>query len=148
MFIKNHSLFSFGHYLNPTYWLDSLLNPYKFIAKINFRGHPLEVVWTRRAQDHFSKQQTGLVIEMQLYFSCVVKKRVLFHTDYALEAITVNDDFSIAFNAVEAAACDPEAFVKNYPAKRIMDSDAALKMYPAKLQIDFNHNQWCGEFTV
>ncbi|MDH5180024.1 MAG: hypothetical protein OEZ39_18095 [Gammaproteobacteria bacterium] len=148
MFIRNHSLFSFGHLLDVSSWLDRRLNPYRHSICINYQGHPLRIHWTRRADTQLKATERGLIIEMQLYFSCVIKKRVLFHHEFALPTIPVNNDFSIAFHAVEAAACDPEAFVKNYPAKRILDSAAALKMRPVELRFDYPAQQWSGEFTV
>lgn len=148
MLLKNHSLFSFGRLFDLPYWLDQLRNPFRHSARINFRGHPITIKWTQRAERQLLQTDAPLSIEMQLYFSCVIKKRVLFHTDYASETVRVNDNFSIAFNAVQAGACSPEEFVKNFPAKRVLDSEAALKMHPLELAIDYQKAQWIGEFSV
>lgn len=148
MFIKNHSLFGFGHSLNPACWLDTLLNPYKYTVDMIYREHPVSIKWTQRAQAELEKLNQPLVVEMQLYFSCVVKKRVLFHTNTTLESTPVNEHFGIALQAVEAAACDPVEFVNNFPAKRVLDSAGTQKVHPGQLQFDFKNNQWLGEFTL
>jgi len=144
----NHSYFSFSPALNPLYILDKWFNPYSYKEEVHLKDKPLKIEWTQRAQQQLLIRSRPLIIEMQLYFSCVVKKRVLFSEHANFESQPVNNKFCIAFHPVEAASCDPVEFAKNFPAKREFDSIAAKKMHPGILKFDFVQNSWQGEFLI
>jgi len=132
--------------------IDKWLHPFKHQARVDVRGKHLVIKWTRRAEEALQKrsQEQGvpLIIEMQLYFSCTVKKRILFHDNVRFETFPVNKTFSLAFHPVEAKSCDPLEFAKNFPVKRIFDSSGALKMSPSELVFDFKNDQWVGHFSI
>lgn len=139
------SYFSIG---NPLQYLDRWFNPPRHTKTVTLRDKPLDVEWTKRAQRALGQRDKPLVIEMQLYFSCVVKKRVLFHDSYDLDAVAVNDEITVAFRPVESTSCDPVEFAKNYPVKQEFESTAALKMRPKHLLVDYVHGKWVGEYTI
>ncbi len=113
-----------------------------------YKGSELNVSYTGRADRVLKSRSNPLYVEMQLYFSCVVLKRVLFHDNLDLETVPVNDRLSVIFSTVESDSCDPVEFAENHPAKRVLDSEQALKMRPRRLKIDYMSNRWIGEFTV
>jgi hypothetical protein len=136
---------------SPLALLDQWLNPLVHHVQLSLRGNPLTVSWTRRAERQLVRQSRPLLAEMQLYFSCVVKKRVVFHEevfDDATATLAVNDHLTIAFRPVEANSCDPLEFAANHPVRREFDSRAAFKMHPSHLHLDFKHGKWLGEFSV
>lgn len=133
---------------NPLEILDRWFHPFKHNARIQLRGKNLDIRWTRRAEDAFRLRNTPLTAEMQLYFSCVVKKRVLFHEQSSLEKTSVNNKLDISFRPVQSMACSPEEFARNYPVKGELNSDAAYKMRPSLLSLDFINGQWHGEFAI
>lgn len=134
--------------LNPLPALERLLHPYTHRSTLQLAGRPLQLCWTRRAQRELQRRRDSLTVEIQLYFSCVVKKRVLFGRplEYGTEA--ADGRLRVAFHAVQASACDPVEFAQNYPEKRRMESPAALRMHPRQLLLDFRNNQWQGEFEL
>ena len=132
---------------SPLRLLDRWLNTYRHNHSIVLGNKNLRVEWTDRANRVFQTRSQPLIIEMQLYFSCVVKKRVLFHDSSNLDVTDVNNSIKIAFQSIQAAACDPEEFTRNYPIGRVLDSPAATKMIPTSLSIDFRQGQWEGEFS-
>lgn len=137
------SYFSVG---NPLRLLDRWLNSYHHYHVVVLGNKNLRVEWTDRANHALQIRSSPLIIEMQLYFSCVVKKRVLFHETSELEVTDVNSSMKIAFRPIQSAVCDPEEFAENYPLGRVLDSPAATKMIPSRLRIDFQQGQWEGEF--
>jgi len=141
----HNSYFSVG---NPLQVLDRWLNPPRHTKTVMLRDKPFEVEWTNRAQRALERRDTPLVIEMQLYFSCVVKKRVLFHDSYDLDAISINDEITIAFRTVESTTCDPIEFAQKFPVKREFESTAAAKMRPKYLLVDHVHGKWTGEYKI
>jgi len=142
------SYFAIGNLLNPFYGVDKLLNPFNRSARVTLRDKPIDVKWTRRAEREMAKRGGVLIAEMQLYFSCVVKKRVIFHDSFELPTVAVSEQLQIAFRPVQSTSCDPYEFAANYPVKREFESSAALKMHPSGLEIDFKDGEWQGVFTI
>lgn len=131
--------------------LQRWLNPVAEQHEVQLRGHPLSVSWTRRAGRQLRRLDSPLLAEMQLYFSCVVKKRVLFHhpADRSrLDSLDVGPQLQVAFRVVEANSCDPLEFAANFPVRREFDSAGAARMHPSSLHLDFHHGQWQGEFRL
>ena len=130
---------------NPLLVFDRCFNRFCHQGFVVLQGKRIEIVWTERAEAAFKSRRDPLLIEMQLYFSCVVKKRVIFHVHADLEAVVVSDKMKIAYRAIQSAACDPETFARDHPQGRELDSNAARKMQPSKLSIDFRRGRWLGE---
>lgn len=141
------SLFALGE-LHPLRIIESRLNPYQALADVDMRGYPLHIETTRRAARALARRDQPLTVEMQLYFSCMVKKRVIFHEEGEHGAERVIDNLFIVFRTVEAQSCDPIEFAANYPERRQLTSHAALKMHPSRLSLDYRQGCWCGSFTI
>lgn len=141
------SYFALGE-LHPLRIAERLLHPYRLLADVQLRGRPLHISATGRATRALARCKQPLQVEMQLYFSCVVKKRVLFHQDGECGGEQVNDKLCVNFRAVEALACDPVAFASNYPERRQLTSAAAQKMHPSHLYIDYRQGRWQGSFDI
>jgi hypothetical protein len=131
---------------NPLRLLDRWWHRYCHHREVILGGKNLRVEWTERANRVLQARSGPLIIEMQLYFSCVLKKRVLFHESSELKVTNVNDSMKIAFRPIQAAACDPEEFANNYPVGRVLETPAATKMIPSRLCVDFRKGEWEGEF--
>lgn len=143
-----NSYFALSPALNPLRLIDQWLNPFRHQCTVLLRDNPIAVSWTQRAQRAMEKRTLPLTVEMQLLFSCVVKKRVLFQDRTNAEAVAVNKRLLVAFHPAQAAVCDPVEFALNYPVKRHFDSPAAAKMHPRWLRIDYKDNCFAGEFGV
>jgi hypothetical protein len=131
---------------NPLRLLDRWLHSYCHQCCCRLGEKELLVKWSARAGEALSNRSEPLIVEMQLYFSCVVKKRVVFHDAANFESLAVNDNLQIAFRTIQSAKCDPQEFARNYPIGRVLDSPAAAKMIPSWVAIDFRRGQWQGEF--
>lgn len=133
---------------SPFVILDRWLNPFRHSALVQMRGKDIKIQWTKRAENAFKLRTKPLIAEMQLYFSCVVKKRVLFHDASNMEKFNVNNKLAISFRPVQAAACSPEEFADKYPVNNEFDSAAAIRMHPSLLSLDFIDGNWKGEFDI
>ena len=133
---------------NPFEILDRWLNPYRHSKVSDIRNKRIKVRWTQRAEQALNSREHSLTIEMQIYFSCVVKKRVLFHDQSDLETVAVNDKIHMISRTVQSESCDAVEFAKNYPIKDELKSNSANKMLPSLLCIDFKNQQWTGEFSI
>ena len=133
---------------NPLSILDRWLNPYRHHQDTELNGKKLKVSWTQRANEALLLRDSALVVEMQLYFSCVVKKRIIFHDVYNNEATSISDRIVISFRPVEASSCSPEEFANNYPVKQQLTSKSAVQMHPSVLELDYKNASWQGTFSI
>ena len=133
---------------NPLGILLRWLNPYTHSKTILINGYETEVCWTRRADKELLLRTQPLLAELQLYFSCVVQKRVLFHTESEHEYVPVGDKLKICFRPVEALSCAPEQFAEHHPVKQQLTSKSAIRMHPKRCLIDYTKHQWQGEFSI
>lgn len=133
---------------NPLNMIDRWLNPYKQSCVASLRGNGVDVMWTNRADRKMQTLDKPLSVEMQLYFTCVVAKRVLFHQETDLDIYPVNNNLNIAFRLVQSTACDPIEFAANHPVKCELTDNLSKRVRPKKLKIDFQANNWVGVFTM
>jgi len=140
--------FAIDDRFNPLKFIDRYFNPYNQHVELEINQRKLKISWTKRADKALVGRTQVLFVELQLYFTCVVKKRVLFHEEKIPDAIKVNDKLAVIFRAVEAESCDPVAFAKNYPEKQQLLNDRTLKMSPKTLLLDFKNAKWHAEYTL
>jgi hypothetical protein len=142
-----HTYFSAAAF-NPLPWLERLTHPYVHQAGVPLRGAQLTVRWTGRAERALRRRTAPLNVQMQLYFSCVVVKRVLFPEAPPADAMDLQGRIRVAFHVVESEACDPETYAAQHPQRRLLDSPGAGRMRPRELLLDFRRSRWEGEMRL
>lgn len=137
--------------MNPVLDLNSatgLFNPYKFSIETVFNGKPFTIKYSKRAKQALRNRTTPLIVEMQIYFSCMVQKRVLFHDSYDSDLTSVNDEIAIVLRIVQSDRCDPVTYARSHPEKRELTSKGAKKMSAKELIIDYKNDDWIGNFKI
>jgi hypothetical protein len=137
---------SFFSIESPWRLLDRWLNRYRYRQTALLDGREIEVRWTKRAERVLQESPQPLIVELQLYFSCVVKKRVVFHQQADFATTRVNDRLEIAFRPIASRACDPREFALHYPAGKDLSAGPAGRMIPRRVEIDFRRGRWEGQF--
>lgn len=133
---------------NPLLVIDGWLHPFSHKVDTEYQDKKLLVRWTKRAEQQIQKRASPLFVEMQIYFTCVVQKRVLFHDHLEHDTQAVNDKLNITLRPVQAESCDPIEFANNHPVSHEYTSIAAKRFRPSELKIDFKNDQWSGEFSI
>ena len=111
---------------------------------ISLHGKSLEIRLTAAAQKALSLRDKPLVAEMELLFSCLLRKRVNFG-DGLDQTTPVNDRLAVRFRPIMTRHCS------------VSDSDgpppsddfpiANPRPYvPGWLAIDYRRGQWVGKF--
>jgi hypothetical protein len=131
---------------NPLRLLDRWFNRFRHQKTVVINQRNVEVRWTDRAEKILQLGSQPLIVELQLYFSCVVKKRVMFHQQAAFNTTVVNDRLEIAFQPVASAACDPQEFAASFPAGKNLAQGMAARMVPRIVEIDYRRGNWEGQF--
>ena len=110
----------------------------------------VEVEWTKSAARELSKRTHPLVVELELYFSCLVKKFVHFHEAAPqCDTVAVNDKLSVFFRPVTSTACSFEVADRLGRQPEIeLDNPNVRKMAPRLVKIDFVRGNWQGNFWL
>lgn len=133
---------------NPLQIFDRWLNPFHLKDSIDIRGKKMGIMYSVRAEKALQQRNTPLIAELQLYFTCVVQKRVNFHEYSDLETISTHSNLEIAYHTVQSNACDPVEFADKHPVKNELNSKGAKSMRPSLLKIDYKDGQWIGHFSI
>ncbi|MBE9515413.1 MAG: hypothetical protein IME93_00395 [Proteobacteria bacterium] len=111
---------------------------------VNIEGKPVSIETTRRAAHELQQRKTPLLAEMQLYFSCMIVKTVIFKEDGFDNMIAVSDSLHINFRPVVRGTCE---FDKILEVPKIdMEVVHIENFVPKWLKIDYKRGDWVGEF--
>lgn len=115
---------------------------------ITLNGRPVEVTLTPAAREAQAQLTAPLYVELELYFSCLVKKFVHFRADSrGKETVAVGDKLLIYFRPVTSTACtwDVAERLGRQPEKDI-DSEALHHVAPRRVLIDHVDGVWRGRY--
>jgi len=99
---------------------------------------------TTAAEAALGRRGTPLVAEMELYFSCLLRKRVRFG-DAAAGATSVSDTLAVRFRPVMTATCSVDDAADEPPVTDFPIANPQA-FVPHWLHIDYRDDAWCGEF--
>ena len=109
-------------------------------------GKPCYVTIAGRAREAMRNLSQPLYIQMELYFSCLIRLKVRFYDEAPEgEQVVLGENVYVSFRPVMTAHCsnddlDTEPPVTDFP---IMSNSPFI---PRWLHIDYRHHQWQGEF--
>ncbi len=113
---------------------------------ITIEGKDVNIKTSAAADRALSNRGQPLLAEMELYFSCLIRKQVRFHDagDFDNE-VAVADGLKVRFRPVMTASCGIDHEGKEPPLSDfpIVKPQAYI---PRWLRIDFRRGEWVGEF--
>ena len=117
---------------------------------IEINGRPVSVEWSKAAARELAQRTQPLVVELELYFSCLVKKFVHFHESVPQrETVSVSDKLTVFFRPVTSTACSFEVADRLGRQPEIeIDTPNARKIAPSRVSLDFVRGNWKGEFWI
>jgi hypothetical protein len=118
-------------------------------TQITLNGRPVQVTITPAATQALAQRIEPLYVELELYFSCLVKKFVHFRDDARGKAtVAVDDKLFLYFRPVTSTACtwDVAERLGRQPEMDI-DSEALHHVAPKNVFIDHADGQWQGSYT-
>ncbi len=115
---------------------------------IDLGGRRLALRLTRRAQEALDGRRRPLYVDMELLFSCLVRKRVLFHDAPAGEGyVEVMPGLALRFLPVTARACPvDEALARGGQELVPLPGARAAGLTPRFLELDHGSRGWSGRF--
>ncbi len=117
------------------------------VRSVRLSSRDLEVRLSAAARAALAARGTPLVVEMELYFSCLIRKRVQFLSAAHPDAFcaSLDERHTICFRPVMTRQCtlsdvEGKPELESFPIRR---REAFL---PKWLALDFRHGNWSGEF--
>lgn len=117
-------------------------------ATAEISGKKILVEWSAAADKAMATLSSPLLVEMELYFSCLIRKAVRFNQSRALQDyVQVTPQLKLRFRPVVTRVCR----VSEVEGEPPLDDFHLLKpaaFVPKKLFIDFKRGQWLGQFHM
>ncbi|MDA8328044.1 MAG: hypothetical protein M0Z83_03620 [Betaproteobacteria bacterium] len=112
---------------------------------ITLADKPVEIRLSRAAKTALAQRTTPLLAEMELLFSCLIRKKVRFYEQGAEAGTPASKELSVRFRPVMTSSCtistlDGPPPCDDFPIKNVRP------YIPHWLSIDFRKGQWLGEF--
>lgn len=119
-------------------------------ASVVINGRNVSVEWTAAAARELARRSRPLVVELELYFSCLVKKFVHFHEEAGdRDTVAANDKLQLYFRPVTSTDCSCEVAERlGRQPEMELHSDAVGKIAPKKVSIDFAAGAWQGGYSL
>lgn len=107
---------------------------------------PLQLRVSPSAQAVLDRRQSPLLLELELYFSCLVRKRVHVRDHLDGEAVVLNDKLSVRFRPVVTQHCAMRDVERDNPPVMDMPVVNPQRYFPHWLTLDFRRGNWIAEF--
>lgn len=112
---------------------------------ITLQDRPVRIELTAAAERALAARATPLTAEMELYFSCLIRKQVRFRESPVPDAVRAGVQLYVCFHPVMTERCGvdyegDEPPLTDFPIAR------PEAFVPAWLRIDYHGGRWQGEF--
>lgn len=116
--------------------------------QILFGSKMLNLSLSARAMQALNAEHQPAHIELELYFSCLIRKRVNIREQPQADALlntAVSKNLSISFRPVMTKVCRVSDVVGEPDIERLPIIDP-VRFTPNWLSLDYKNKQWIGEF--
>jgi hypothetical protein len=114
---------------------------------VSLWGKPFKLSISNKAQAQLDRRTIPLLLEMELYFSCLVRKRV-YVRDHTSEkdAAALSDKLSVSFRPVVTQSCAMREVERDNPPVMDMPIVKPERYFPHWLTLDYKRGKWLAEF--
>ncbi len=116
---------------------------------VEILGKTVQVEWSRAAEKALDQLEQPLLVEMELLFSCLIRKAVRFRQEADPEKfVLVTPKLKVRFRPVMTKVCrlsdigEGVTPLQDFPIKK------PAAFVPRLLALDFVQGQWRGEFQI
>ncbi len=114
---------------------------------IQVNNKPLHLLVSPAAQRALAQHSAGLFLELELYFSCLVRKRVHIRENVSgTEFHALTDNLFVRFRPVVTQTCAMREIEVDNPPVQDMPMVHAERYFPHWLTLDYRAGQWLAEF--
>lgn len=112
---------------------------------INYNGKPIRLDITSSAREALKRRTAPLLVEMELYFSCLIRKQLRFHDEVADDGMKLSDGLYLRFRPVMTEHCGLDYEGDEPPLTDLPITDGE-RYIPHWLFIDYKKGEWNGDF--
>ena len=115
----------------------------------SMKSKTVNVQTTPRAQAKLESLDKPLAVEMEIYFSCLIRLRVRFPDTLKKEYIPVDGDnarVNLYFNPIMTSHCNVSEIRGRDPDTEYFPIQKPEKFTPKWVKLDYKNNTWQGEF--
>ena len=121
------------------------------VQQVEMMGKGIRVELSDKAKIQLLNRETPLFIEMELYFSCLLRKELrIYETlrEQLEEAFVtqLSDRLHISFRPVMTKSCSVSSCEGEAPPLSDFPIKKPQAYVPKWLKIDFKKGEWCGDF--
>jgi hypothetical protein len=110
-------------------------------------GRSLNLTISKRAQAQLDRRTSALFLELELYFSCLVRKRIYVReTIDAHDVHAVSDKLQVRFRPVVTETCAMREVERDNPPVKDMPIVHPERYFPHWLTLDYVRGEWLAEF--
>lgn len=113
--------------------------------QIDFHGKTIDITLSPAAEKALTARSAPLLAEMELYFSCLIRKAVRFHETVDHDSVKVNESLALRFRPVMTQHCGTD-YSGDEPPLTDFPITQAERYIPHWLRIDYHDGEWHGEF--
>ncbi len=111
--------------------------------EIDFHKRKIALSLSDSAEKALAQRSTPLLAEMELYFSCLIRKAVRFSDGD--NGVAISDKLTLRFRPVMTQHCGLD-YEGDEPPLTDFPISNEERYIPHWLKIDYRHGQWLGEF--
>lgn len=113
--------------------------------QVTIQDKNVAITLSKSAEKALTVRESVLLAEMELYFSCLIRKQVRFKENQERDSVNVTENLAVRFRPVMTKVCGlnyegDEPPLTDFPIQK------AEAFTPKWLKIDFKKNEWIGEF--
>lgn len=112
---------------------------------ITLQNKTISVSLSNAAEQALEQRSTPLQAEMELYFSCLIRKVVRFYETPSSDSVAVNENLALRFRPVMTKHCGLD-YEGDEPPLTDFPIANAERYVPNWLSIDYHNGKWHGEF--
>ena len=114
---------------------------------ISVQGRPLKLTISKRAQTRLDNRTVPLFLELELYFSCLIRKRVHVREGVDGEDVfALNEKLNVRFRPVVTRTCAMRDVERDNPPVKDMPIVKPERYFPHWLILDYRRGEWQAEF--
>jgi hypothetical protein len=122
---------------------------------IEMMGKTIAIEISHAAQKQLSQRATPLFVEMELYFSCLLRKEIRIRETLRESlgeghnqefVVQVSDTLHLSFRPVMTKTCSVSSCDGEKPPLSDFPIAKPRSYIPKWLNLDFKKGEWCGDF--
>lgn len=122
-------------------WLSQLTGNKEINTQVQVSGKTIEVFSSTRANKELMKRAVPLVVELELAFACMARKKVLFHdAPTNSSVISVHEKLALQITTIVPDLCSTT------PADQ--ERVTVRGFLPKWVRIDYSGGNWVGEYGL